>query len=1099
MRKIIGYFIRFDVAVNVIILAFVVFGIVGALRMKSSFFPLIDSQIITININYPGAAPLEIEEGVVLKIEDNLKGLVGIERVTSTSRENGGSITVEIDADEDIDVILTEVKNAVDRVPNFPGGMEPLVVAKQESIRPTISFAVSGKGISLVNLKQITRKIEYDLRAMEGISQIEITGYPEEEIEIAVRERDLLAYNLSFQEVAQAVGQSNILTTGGEIKTEQEDYLIRAKNRSYYGDELNNLVVRSDASGNIIRLSDVAEVRDRFSENPNVSFFNGNLSVNVQVSNTNSEDLISTADKINEYIENYNATHNNVRLDVVSDASISLKQRTALLIENGAIGILLVLLFLSFFLNTRLAFWVAFGLPISFLGMFIFAAMFSVTINILSLFGMIIVIGILVDDGIVISENIYQHYEMGKSPVQAAIDGTVEVIPPILSAIITTILAFSTFLFLDSRIGEFFGEVSTVVILTLTVSLFEALIILPAHIAHSKALVRQTPEELEKQTGVDKFLTKLRVFNKIGDRVMSYLRDKLYSPALHFVLNHRFISFSIFTGLLVITFASIISGVVRVTLFPSVASDQVSIELLMPEGTNPEITEEIISRVEAAAWRVNEDFTARQSGNLQVVENIIKRVGPGNNKASLRVNLLPGEERDFPSPEITNAIRNEVGQVYGVERLTFGSGGNFGGSPVSIALLGNDNEQLEGAKEELRAYLESNPKLRDVTDTDPEGIKELDIELKENAYALGLNLQSVMSQVRAGFFGAQAQRFQRGQDEIRVWVRYDRSNRSSISDLDDMRILTPTGQRVPFSEIATYSIARGDESISHLDGQREIRVEADLENPNESATDILFDVQQNFIPGLLAKYPTLSVSYEGQNREAQKLSRSANAVFPVILFLIFAVIAFTFRSYSQPVILLSMIPFSVIGVAWGHYIHGFPINVLSALGIIALIGIMVNDGLVLIGKFNGYLRQGMNFDDALYEAGKSRFRAIFLTSLTTIAGLAPLLLEKSRQAQFLKPMAISISYGIGIATVLTLLMLPLLLSAINTFKGNIAWLKTGERLNKEAVERVIKEQKQEAKLKEKLEVATNGHASRIPRQNKKKNLKETVHLEDTDS
>jgi multidrug efflux pump subunit AcrB len=636
------------------------------------------------------------------------------------------------------------------------------------------------------------------------------------------------------------------------------------------------------------------------------------------------------------------------------------------------------------------------------------------------------------------------------------------------------------------------------VILTLTVSLFEALIILPAHIAHSKALIRQDQGALDKQKGFDKFLTKLRVFNKIGDQVMSYLRDKLYSPALHFVLNHRFISFSIFTGLLVITIASIMSGIVSVTIFPSVASDQVSIELLMPEGTNPEITDELITRVEAAAWRVNEDFTARQSGNLQVVQNIIKRVGPGNNKASLRVNLLPGEERDFPSPDITNAIREEVGEVYGVERLTFGSGGNFGGSPVSIALLGNDNEQLEKAKDELRAYLENDPKLRDVTDTDPEGIKELDIELKENAYALGLNLQQVMSQVRAGFFGAQAQRFQRGQDEIRVWVRYDKSNRSSISDLDDMRILTPTGQRVPFSEIASYSIARGDESISHLDGQREIRIEADLDNPNESATDILLDVQTNFIPGLLAKYPSLSVSYEGQNREAQKLSRSANAVFPVILFLIFAVIAFTFRSYSQPVILLSMIPFSVIGVAWGHFIHGFPINVLSALGIIALIGIMVNDGLVLIGKFNSYLRQGMKFDDALYEAGKSRFRAIFLTSLTTIAGLAPLLLEKSRQAQFLKPMAISISYGIGIATILTLLMLPLLLSAVNSWKGNIAWLKTGERVEKEHVERVIKEQVQEAKLKDKLKKATNGHIPPLTEPPKRPRKKDQVKLEDKD-
>lgn len=1042
-------------------MAFVIFGIIGVLRMKSSFFPLIDSQIITISVTYPGASPQEIEEGIILKIEDNLKGLVGIDRVTSTSRENGGSVTIEIDQDEDINVILAEVKNAVDRVPSFPTGMEPLVVAKEEAIRQTIGFAVSGETIDLATLKQIARSIEYDLRAMDGISQIEISGYPDEEIEIAVRENDLLAYGLTFTEVSQAVSRANILTTGGNIKTEKEDYLIRANNRAYYGDDLTNLIVRANPDGSLVRLGDVAVVRDRFSETPSASYFNGNLAVNVEISNTNNEDLLTTAEQVKEYIEDFNAKYDAVKIDITSDSSIRLEQRTNLLVVNGAEGILLVMLFLSFFLNTRLAFWVAAGIPVAFLGMFIFAGSFGVTINVLSLFGMIIVIGILVDDGIVISENIYQHYEMGKTPICAAIDGTVEVIPPIISAIITTVLAFSTFLFLDSRIGEFFGEVSTVVILTLVVSLVEALIILPAHIAHSKALVRESELDISKKKGIEKFMYKLRYFNRKGDQFMSYMRDKIYTPALRFTLRNQLISFSIIAAFLILTIGSIMGSVIGVTIFPSIASDTVSIELLMPEGTNPQRTDSIITMVEEAAWRVNEDYTSRQTDNMQVVENIIKRVGPGNNKASLRINLLPGEFRDFSSPDITNSIRDEVGEVYGVERLTFGSGGNFGGSPISISLLGNNTEELEAAKDELRANLENNALLRDVVDTDPEGIKEIQIELKETAYTLGLDLSSVMTQVRSGFFGTQAQRFQRGQDEIRVWVRYDRSDRSSLNDLDDMRIITPGGERIPLSEIATYTISRGDESISHLEGQREIQVNADMADPNGSTTDILAEIKATVIPDILSKYPTLSVSYEGQNREAEKLSSSANEVIWVILFLIYATIAFTFRSYSQPFLLLFMIPFSIIGVAWGHYIHGFPINVLSALGIIALIGIMVNDGLVLIGKLNGYLKDGMKFEEAIFEAGRSRFRAIFLTSITTIAGLAPLLLEKSRQAQFLKPMAISISYGIGIATVLTLLMLPLLLSMSNWIKTKSIWVRTGNEPSKEDVERAIKELKEE--------------------------------------
>ena len=1061
MKNLISYFIRYSVAVNIVIIAFVIFGIIGALSMKSSFFPLQESRNINISIAYPGSAPEEIEEGIILKIEDNLKGLEGIDRVTSTARESGGSISVEIERGEDIDAMLTEVKNAVDRVPTFPGGMEPLVVSKQEFVRETINFAVSGDNVPLATLKRISQQIENDLRLLDGVSQIEISGFPEEEIEIAVSENDLLAYNLSFDQVANAVRGSNILSTGGTIKTDAEDYLIRANNRSYYADALNDIVLKSDSSGQIIKLGDVAEVRDQFSETPNALYFNGNVAVNIGISNTNSEDLLSTADQVNEYIEEFNQKNSNVQLNVVSDASITLSQRTQLLVENGIMGMLLVLFFLSLFLNIRLAFWVAFGLPVAFLGMFIFAGALGVTINVLSLFGMIIVIGILVDDGIVISENIFQHSEQGKKPVQAAIEGTLEVLPPIISAIITTVLAFSTFLFLDSRIGEFFGEVSTVVILTLVVSLVEALLILPAHIAHSKALRREKQEKKPKK-GLGKFFHKMRSINDVGDRIMVYMRDRIYSPVLRFVLKQQILASGILLAILILTIGAIGGNWIRITLFPSIASDRVSIDLLMPEGVNPARTDSIISMVEAAAWRVNEDFTEKQTGNKQVFENIIKRVGPGNNKASLQVNLLPGEERDFPSPDITNAIRDEVGPVFGVESLTFGSGGNFGGLPISVSLLGNNLNELEAAKEELKQIFENNSLLKDVTDNDPKGIKEINVQLKDNAYALGLDLGSVMSQIRNGFFGSQAQRFQRGQDEIRVWVRYDREDRSSINDLDEMRLVTPSGMRVPFDEIANYEIVRGTESISHLDGMREIRVSADMEDPNGSSTEILEDIRLNVMPEILDKYPSITVSYEGQNREAGKLTDSAKMVVPIIFFLIYAVIAFTFRSYSQPFLLMLMIPFSIIGVAWGHWIHDFPINVLSALGIIALVGIMVNDGLVLIGKFNGFLREGMTFKDALYEAGRSRFRAIFLTSLTTIAGLAPLLFEGSRQAQFLKPMAISISYGIGIATILTLLLLPLLLSISNSIKVGSKWLAKGDKPTSEDMERAIKEQREEA-------------------------------------
>lgn len=1065
MRKVIAYFIKYHVAVNVFILAFFALGIIGVLGLKSSFFPLTESKIINITVVYPGASPQEIEEGVVLKIEDNLKGLKGVDRVTSTSRENSGSISVEIEKGENIDFMLLEVKNAVDRVPSFPVGMEPLVVAKQEGLRQTISFALSGVNVPLATLKQIGRQIENDLRAIDGISQIQITGYPNEEIEVAVNELGLRAYNLTFNDVAQAVRNSNILVTGGNIKTDAEEYLIRANNRSYYGSELSNIIVRADADGKTIRLKDIAEIRDRFSESPNATYFNEELSVNVTITSTNNEDLVSSADKAKVYIEEFNQKYNNIELNIVRDLSVTLNQRTKLLTENAFLGILLVLLFLSLFLNTRLAFWVALGLPISFLGMFMFAGQFDVTINVLSLFGMIIVIGILVDDGIVIAENIYQHYEKGKSPIQASIDGTMEVIPPVVSAIITTLLAFSTFFFLDSRIGEFFSEVSVIVILTLAVSLVEALIILPAHLAHSKALRRDKEEHPKSK--IKQFFAKMRGVNAIGERIMRVLRDKTYVPILDFVLKYKMLSFGFFIGLLILTFGAIGGGVIGVTLFPRIASDTVTVNLGMPNGTNEKITDSIISMIEQKSYIVNDEFTEKylKGTDKQLFRNTIRTIS-GSSNATLSINMLPGEERpdEINSALVANRLRELVGPVLGTERLTYGSGGNFGGSPVSVSLLSNNISELKAAKSELKTILDANPLLKDVTDNDPAGIKEIRIVLKENAYLLGLDLQSVMTQVRAGFFGVQAQRFQRGQDEIRVWVRYDRTDRTSINDLDDMRILTPRGDRVTLQDIAEYSIERGDVSINHLEGRREIQISADLKDPSTSATDILDDIRTVIVPELQSRYPSITASFEGQNREAAKLSGSLKSAGLIILLLIYLTIAFTFRSYSQPLILLMLVPFSLTAVAWGHYLLGFQVNILSLLGIIALIGIMVNDGLVLIGKFNLNLKEGLSFDNALKAAGRARFRAIFLTSLTTIAGLAPLLLEKSRQAQFLKPMAISISFGIGYATILTLLVLPIFLSFSNYIKKNVKWLATGRDITKEEVERAIIEQKEANEL-----------------------------------
>jgi multidrug efflux pump subunit AcrB len=624
-----------------------------------------------------------------------------------------------------------------------------------------------------------------------------------------------------------------------------------------------------------------------------------------------------------------------------------------------------------------------------------------------------------------------------------------QVIPPILSAIVTTVLAFSIFFFLDGDIGSFFGEVAIVVAVTLIISLVEALIILPAHIAHSRALKKDS---------------KPNYLSKKAEQAMAYIKNKIYAPSITFFMENvytKILGLIIPIVLLMITLGAIAGGIIQFTFFPPVASETVSIELAMPEGANEKITDSLAQKIESAVWNVNKKFAETDDPEQQPVVNVIKTLGPGTANAKVLVNLLPGELRDFSADEISLAFKEEVGEIYGAEQLIYGSGTSLAGKPVSVSLVSDNIDDLRKAKEMVKAFVAKNPKVRDVIDTDPKGIKEIKVVLKDNAYNLGLQLNDVISQIRSGFFGAEIQRFQRGQDEIRVWVRYVREERESLNSLEDMQIITPTGARVAFSEVATYSIERGEVSIKHLDGLREIRVEADMKNPKESASSVMQSIENEIMPEVIKKYPSVSQLYEGQNREAQKVIDSVAWVGPIFLLLIYIVIVFTFRSYSQPLILLSIIPFSLIGVAWGHYIHGFPINILSMLGIIALVGIVVNDGLVLITKLNNFLKEGLPYKEALIEAGKSRFRAIFLTSLTTIVGLAPLIFETSRQAQFLIPMAISVAYGIAVATVLTLFTLPILLSFFNAGKVHLSWLWTGKKPSNEEVERAIIEMKSE--------------------------------------
>ncbi|MEY2950427.1 MAG: efflux RND transporter permease subunit [Saprospiraceae bacterium] len=1043
MKSVVRYFIKNPIAANMLMFALFAMGLVGYKNMKSTFFPETPSKIISIQLVYPGASPEEMEEGVVTKIEENLKGVTGVERVTSTSSENSGIVTVEVASGYNTDLILQDVKNAVDQISSFPVGLEPPVVFKQEQIGFGINFAISGE-VDLKTLKRFGRQAEEELLAMDGISKVNLSGFPDEEIEISFRENDLRAYNITFQQATLAVQAANLDLTGGTIKGSEEELLIRARNKEYYAKGLEDIVVKTATDGSVIRLYQIANIRDRWSDNPNRSYLNGDPAVVVTVNNTQEEDLLSITSMVRDYVDRFNQTNDLVTASVIRDSSETLLQRQDLLVENGVIGFLIVVLLLAMFLHWRLAFWVALSIPISFAGMFLVASLLGITINVISLFGMILVIGILVDDGIVIGESIYQEYENGVPNIKAANEGTVKVIPAVFSAILTTVIAFSSFLFIEGQLGDFFSEMAIVVIFSLVFSLVEGVLILPTHVAHSKALSHdRKPNKI--QDGLDRF------FN--------FLRNKTFAPLLKFALHNKFLTFAVMLGLLAVTIGALGGGLVKTTFFPVIERDDISINLQMPAGTREHVTEKWLNHIEDAAWRANDMLSERFfNGEKQAILRVDKNLGPTSYQGTINIALLDGENRDsLRLREVTNVVRRETGIISEAELLTFGSASIFG-KPISVSLVGEDYPTLKAATEAVKARMQQLTELADVVDNNQEGLKEINITLNEKAEFLGLNLQEVLAQVRRGFFGSEVQRLQRGRDEVRVWVRYDESDRSDLTRLEDMRVRFADGREFPLSEIADFSVDRGVVRINHIEGKREIKIEADVSNDQVSVSDLTNSLKTSIVPEVVAGFPGVTALFEGQNREQEKSAASIQIVGTVVLALMFFVVALTFRSVSQTLVVFSLIPFSFIGVGWGHYVMGTPISLFSGLGIIALAGVLVNDSLVLVTSYNKLLEQGRSQMDAIYEAGLTRFRPIILTTFTTFAGLAPLLFEKSLQAQFLIPMAISLSYGLLAVTVINLIWLPVLLVITNRFKVYASYLWNGTKPSFEAVEPVFRKE-----------------------------------------
>jgi multidrug efflux pump subunit AcrB len=1043
IKKLVTTFVKYPFYANLVIAILLLGGGYGIMSMKKSFFPEMSTTDIVVSVVYPGASPKEMEEGVTMRVEEAIRGIVGIKWVTSTSSENFASITITTTGDYDIDETLMEVKNAVDGITSFPVDAERPVVYKVRRTTNALFMSLVGD-VDLLTLKKYADEVEMDLYNSGVMSQINIGGYPDLEISVEASEEDLLRHDLTFSEISRAIALNNRDISAGMIRSDEEEIMIRSRAKTYDPDEIGDIILRADANGRFLRIRDVASVKLKFSEVPSGAYMNGQPSISFQITKLSEEDLSEINSFMEEYIAEFNAKHEKVKLEITYKFLDMLGQRLNLLYRNGGVGLLLVLIALGLFLNLRLSFWVAFGIPASFLAMFIVAPIYGITINMFSLFGMILVIGILVDDGIVIAENIYTHYQHGKSPRRAAIDGTMEVLPAVTTSVVTTIIAFSPLLFLEGRMEMMF-EMAFVVIFSLFFSLIEAFFVLPAHVGSKYVLRRSTKK------------TRWMSIRRSLDGVMNFMKFKMYAPSLRFILKWKYVMLIVPLALIMITAGLFQGGQIRSTFFPAIPFDFFNVNVAFTPGSGEKQTYEYLQHFEDAMWELNEEIKEEYQYPEGVLNYTFISMGNsfqgreiGAHAGNIFVLLRNLEDAPLSSFEIVEKLRQKIGAVPEAEKFTVEGLATFG-IPVSISLLGKDLDELHAAKEFMMREMGNIKMLKDINDNNAIGKREVQLELKPKAYFLGLTHNEISNQVREGFYGGQAQRLQIGKDEVRVWVRYPRQDRLNLGQMESMKIKTPMGD-YPLSELADYEIRRGPVNIQHYNMSREVRIDANLVDAYAPVPPILEEIREKIVPRMSEMYPGVEVEYQGQQRDSDEAMEDLQKYFGIAFLIIILLIMVHFKSFTQGSLILLMIPLGWLGAVWGHGVEGYPVSMLSAWGMVALSGVIINDAVVFLSKYNSLIQEGRKVIDAVYEAGLARFRAIVLTTITTTVGLYPIILENSFQAQFLIPMAISLAYGVIVGTAFILVLLPVLILVLSDMRRFYYRLWTGRSKSAEVLE-----------------------------------------------
>ncbi len=1070
------------VASNLLMLVLIIGGLFTLPSIKQEVFPEFELDLVLISVPYPGASPAEVEQGVILALEEIVRSVDGVKEVRGTAGEGVGTVVIELILGTNSDRALADVKSAVDRVTSFPKDVERPIVSLAQSRRQVVSIMVHGDATEKA-LRDLAEGVRDDLLANPDVTLVELAGVRPPEVSIEVPREQLRRYGLTLEQVAQRVGGASVELPGGGVKTPSGEVLLRTAERRDSGEEFSEITLLSRADGSTVKVGDIAQVKDGFRETDQEAFFNGQRAAMVNVFRVGDQTPLEISAIVNRYVqENGSSQPPGVKLSIWSDSSEVYADRVDLLRRNANIGLILVMIVLGLFLELRLALWVTLGIPISFIGALLFLPAWDASINMISLFAFIVCLGIVVDDAIVVGEAIYTKQREGLSKMHAAVAGVREVAVPVTFAVITTIVAFSPMLFVPGPAGKFFRLIPIVVIAVLFISLVESLLVLPAHLAHSGSAVLvptgamavglmvglpQGPKYAIGY-GVASLLIGAVVLLALGrfsqgriyawiertqqrfSRFVEWIIQRYYVPSIDMALSRRYLTWAIASGVFLAVMGLVAGGRVNFTFMPKVDSDVIVGQLEMPYGTSAKETREVSERMVETA----QSLLTEMGESKNVVRGIFSQVGDsgsmrggpmaavkgagGSHLAEVAVYLVPLKDRPFSSTEFMRRWRDSVGEIAGVRTMKFaGSTGPSAGAAVDIALSHKDIRVLEMAAQQLANKLAVYNGVYDIDNGFAAGKDQLDLKLKPSARALGLAEVELARQVRSSFFGAEAVRQQRGRDELRVYVRLPKAERGSEHDIERLMIRTPGGGEIPLAQAADIKRGRSYTSITRNDGRRVVRVTAEVDAAIANANKIVSDVERDALPGILAEFDGLTYALEGEQKNQAETMGALGKGFVFALIAIFGLLSVVFRSYAQPVIIMGVIPFGLVGAVLGHVVMGYDLSLMSMMGVVALSGVVVNDSLILVDAANGFRAQGMSRRQAIVAGGARRFRPILLTSLTTFFGLVPMITETSMQARFLIPMAISLGFGVLLATTICLILVPSAYAIVDDIK--LAW------------------------------------------------------------